>query len=124
MSLEKRYPSDLTDLQWALVEPLLSPAMPGGRPEDHPRIEIVNAIQYLVRTGCSWRQPPINFPPWETVYWHFKRWRDDGSLDALHNTLRGKVRVADDPDETPNAAIIDSQSIKATDTVPAATRGI
>ncbi len=98
-------PSDLTDSQWALVEPLLSPAMPGGRPEEHPRPEIVNVILHVVRTGCSWRQLPISSPPWETVYWHFKRWRDDGSLDALHNTLRAKVHAAQGRNEAPAAAI-------------------
>ena len=98
MPAKTRYPSDLTDAQWALVEPLLSVVKPGGRPEAHARREVVNAILYLLRTGCSWRQLPKNFPPWETVYWHFKRWRDDGSLDALH------------------AAIIDAQSVKGADT--------
>lgn len=76
-----------------------------------------------MRAGCSWRQLPINFLPWETVYWHFKRWRDDGSLDALHNTLRGKVRAADGRNETPTAAVIVAQSIEGADTVPVATRG-
>lgn len=76
---------------------MLSAAKPGGRPEKHSRREVVNAILYLVRTGCSWRQLPKDFPPWETVYWHFKRWRDDGSLDA--------------------------QSVKGADTVGRKTRG-
>ena len=67
------------DELWALVEPLLSAVKPGGRPEAHPRREVVNAILYLLRTGCSWRQLPKDFPPWETVYWHFKRWPVAGS---------------------------------------------
>jgi len=69
---------------------------------------VVNAILYLLRTGCSWRQLPKDFPPWETVYWHFKRWRDDGSLDALHDTLRERVREAEGRDAQPTAAIIDA----------------
>ena len=69
---------------------------------------MVNAILYLLRTGCSWRQLPKDFPPWETVYWHFKRWRDDGSLDALHDTLRERVREAEGRDAQPTAAIIDA----------------
>jgi len=90
-----RYPSDLTDAQWALVELSLSSVKPGGRHETHPRREVVNAILYLLRTGCAWRHLPKDFPPWETVYWHFARWRDDGSLDALHDQLRRAVREAE-----------------------------
>jgi transposase len=123
MSSKERYPSDLTDAQWALVEPLLSTVKPGGRPEAHARREVVNAILYLLRTGCSWRQLPKDFPPWETVYWHFKRWRDDGSLDALHDALRERVRETEGRDPNPTAAIIDAQSIKGADTVGRKTRG-
>jgi transposase len=113
----------LTDAQWALVEPLLSVAKSGGRPEKHGRREMVDAILYVVRTGCAWRQLPKDFPPWETVYWHFKRWRDDGSLDALHDALRSKVREAEGRQAQPTAAIIDAQSVKGADTVGRATRG-
>jgi transposase len=123
MSSKGGYPSDLTDAQWALVEPLLSPARLGGRPEAHRRREVVNAILYLLRTGCSWRQMPKDFPPWETVYWHFARWRDDGSLETLHDTLRERVREAEGRKAKPTAAIIDAQSVKGADTVGAATRG-
>lgn len=123
MSTKRRYPSDLTDAQWALVDPLLSAAKPGGRPEAHARREVVNAILYLLRTGCSWRQLPKDFPPWETVYWHFARWRDDGSLEALHDALRRAVREAEGRQAEPTAAIIDAQSVKGADTVGKATRG-
>lgn len=122
-SAKKRYPSDLTDAQWALVQPLLSPAKPGGRPEKHSRRELVDAILYVVRTGCAWRQLPGDLPPWETVYWHFARWRDDDTLDALHDALRSAVRQAEGRQAEPSAAIIDSQSVKGADTVGAATRG-
>ncbi len=123
MSTQPRYPSDLTDGQWALIEPLLSPAKPGGRPEAHPRREVVNAILYVVRTGCAWRRLPSDFPPWETVYWHFARWRDDGSLDALHDQLRSAVRATQGRHQAPSAATIDAQTVKGADTVGAVTRG-
>lgn len=118
-----RYPSDLTDGQWVLVDALLSAVKGGGCPEAHPRREVVNAILYLVRTGCSWRQLPKDFPPWGTVYWHFARWRKDGSLDLLHDALRDRVRRAEGRDEQPTAAIIDAQSVKGAATVGAASRG-
>ena len=70
----RRYPSDTTDEQWAIIEPLLPPVRTGGRPEKHPRRAIVDAILYVVRTGCSWRQLPADFPPWQTVYWYFNQW--------------------------------------------------
>jgi len=77
----------------------------------------------VVRTGCSWRQLPGDFPPWQTVYWYFKRWRDDGSLDLVHDALREQVRASEGRNATPSAAIIDAQSVKGADTVPAASRG-
>ena len=123
MSSKRRYPSDLTDAQWALVEPLLSGVKPGGRPLAHALREVVNAILYLVRTGCSWRRLPKDFPPWETVYWHFKRWRDDGSSETLHDALREQLRAAERRAAKPTAAIIDAQSINGADTVGRDTRG-
>jgi transposase len=78
------YPSDLTDEQWALIEPLL-PAprtgRKGGRREKHPRRRIVDAILYLARTGCQWRYLPNDFPPWPTVHWYFTWWHDDGAVE-------------------------------------------
>ncbi|MCA1697570.1 MAG: IS5 family transposase [Actinobacteria bacterium] len=123
MSTKGRYPSDLTDTQWVLVDPLLSATKGGGRPETHPRREVVNAILYVVRTGCSWRQLPKDYPPWATVYWHFARWRKDGSLDRLHDALRDRVRRAEGRSERPSAAIIDAQSVKGAATVGASSRG-
>jgi transposase len=69
----RRYPSDTSDEQWALIEPLLPPVNTGGRPEKHPRRAVVDAIHFVVRAGCSWRQLPADFPPWQTVYWYFVR---------------------------------------------------
>lgn len=123
MSPNRRYPSDLTDDQWSLVESLLSAARPGGRRQGHSQRELVNAILYLVRTGCSWRQLPADFAPWQTVYGYFKRWRDDGSLDRVHDVLREQVRASEGRDGDPTAAIIDAQSVKGADTVPAVSRG-
>ncbi|MFJ3786310.1 IS5 family transposase [Streptomyces sp. NPDC090093] len=120
------YPSDLSDEQWVLVEPLLPPARvgpKGGRREKHPRRRIVDAIFYVVRTGCSRRQLPKDFPPWPTVYWYFTWWHDDGTVERVHNALREQVRKADGRDPEPSAGLIDSQSVRTADTVPAATRG-
>jgi transposase len=121
--LPRRYDSDLTDAQWRLIEPLLPPPATAGRPEKHPRREIVNAILYVVRTGCAWRLLPREFPPWQTVFWYFKRWRADGSLDRLHDALRDRLRDADGRDPMVSAAIVDAQSVKGADTVGSATRG-
>lgn len=123
MSREPRYPSDLTDEQWALVEPLLPPAGAGGRPEKHERRAIVDAVLYVVRTGCSWRQLPADYPPWQTVYWYFVRWEKQRVTLKLLDTLRQQIRVADGREPEPSAGIIDSQSVKGADTVGADTRG-
>jgi transposase len=123
----KRYPTDLTDAQWAIVEPLLPsepPRAPGGRPLRHERREIVNAVLYHVRAGGAWRMLPRDLPPWQTVYWYFKRWRQDGTLDRLHDALREQVRTRSEGRKpAPSAGIVDSQSVKGADTVSAATRG-
>lgn len=118
-----RYPSDLTDAQWEVIEALLPPPSTGGRPEKHPRREIVNAILYVDRAGCAWRMLPKDFPPRQTVYWHFKGWRDDGTVDRLHDRLRDRVRDADGRDPMASAGIVDSQSLRGADTVGAAQRG-
>lgn len=123
MPRERRYPSDLTDAQWALIEPLLPPVKTGGRPEKHRRRDIVDAILYVVRTGCSWRQLPIDFPPWQTVYWYFIRWEQDDLSERMLAVLRRRVRAAHGRAEEPSAGIIDSQSVKGADTVPRPTRG-
>ena len=122
-SSPRGYDSDLPDEQWALIEPLLPPPATAGRREKHPRREIVNAILYVVRTGCAWRLLPREFPPWQTVFWYFKRWRADGSLDRVHDALRDRLRDADGRDPMASAAIVDAQSVKAADTVGRATRG-
>lgn len=117
------YATDLTPAQFKLIEPLLPPANLDGRHEKHPRHEIVNAIFYMLRTGCAWRHLPHDLPPWQTVYWHFRRWRDDGTVDRIHDALRDRVRDADGRDPAASAGIIDAQSVKGADTVATSTRG-
>ena len=119
------YPSDLTDAQWRVLARHLPPdgTARRGRPRVWPRRRIIEAILYLDRTGCAWRQLPADFPPWQTVYGYFAAWRDDGTLARLHDTLRTLVRMAAGRHAEPTAAVIDSQSVRAADTVPKASRG-
>lgn len=123
VSARRGYPSDLTDAQWALIEPLLPEPNTDGRREKHPRREIVNAILYVVRSGCPWRYLPADLPPWQTVYWYFTRWEEAGVTEKLLATLRIKARVQQGRDPQPSAGIIDSQSVKGADTVGRDSRG-
>src|SRR5947209_17736182 len=108
----KRYPSDLTDAQWALLEPWIPPPRPGGRPRKTSMREVVNAIFYLTREGCSWRALPHDFPPWKTVYNYFEDWKRDGTWDRFLTALRMRVRRAAGRDPTPRVPRIDRQSVK------------
>lgn len=108
------YPSDLSDEQWALIQPLLPPAKPGGRPRAVDLREILNGIFYLLRSGCAWRMLPHDLPPWPTVQWYYDQWRKDGTWIVIHDTLRAQVRLAAGRQEEPSAAILDSQSVKTT----------
>jgi transposase len=123
MGSSPAYPSDLTDAQWALIEPLLPAPNTGGRREKHPRRDIVDAILYVVRTGCAWRQLPFDFPPWQTVYWYFAGWEEAKVTEQMMAVLRRRVRVAQGRAEEPTAGIIDSQSVKGADTVGRDSRG-
>jgi transposase len=109
------YPYDLSDAEWAILEPLVPPPRPGGRPPRHPRREIVNAILYVLRTGCQWRALPHDLPPWGTVWWYFRQWREDGVWEQVNTALRERVRVRLGREPTPSAAILDSQSAKTTE---------
>jgi putative transposase len=108
----KPYPSDVTDEQWAVLEPLIPPARPGGRPRKTDMREVVNALFYLAREGCSWRALPHDFPPWKTVHNYFQLWTWDGTWQELLDTLRAKARAKAGRHPTPSAAAIDSQSVK------------
>jgi len=111
--MDKRtYPSDLTNEQWKLIEPLLPPVKPGGRPRTTELREVINGILYLVRTGCSWRMLPHDFPPWPTVHDYYWKYRRDGIWDQIHESLHKRVRVQAGRQASPSAAIIDSQSVK------------
>jgi transposase len=110
-----RYPSDLTDAEWALIAPLIPLPKAGGRPALHPRRELINAIFYVLREGCTGRALPHDFPAWQTVYDYFRRWRCDGTWATLHTTLRRQVRLAAGRAAEPSAAILDSQSAKTTE---------
>jgi transposase len=118
-----RYPSDMTDEQWALIEPLLPAPRTGGRPEKHPRRDVVDAILYVVRAGCAWRALPADFPPWETVYWYFTRWEQERVTEKILPVVREQLRLADGRDPEPSAGLVDSQSVKGADTVGRETRG-
>jgi len=107
------YPSDVTDAQWALIEPHL-PVYPGGRPRKTDLRDVVDAIFYLLRTGCQWRYLPKDFPPKSTVWRYFDEWRHNGTLDIIHDLLRTKVRAQEKPYRPRTTASVDSQSVDTT----------
>jgi len=113
--LRKPYPSDLTDKQWKLVKPLLPPAKKGGRPRSTDEREIINAIFYVLKSGCAWRMLPHDFPPHQTIYEFFCSWKKDGTWKKIHDTLRAQVRLAAGKKRQPTAGILDSQSVKTTE---------
>ena len=107
------YPSDVTDAQWVLIEPRL-PVYPGGRPRKTNLRDVVDAIFYILRTGCQWRYLPVDFPPKSTVWRYFDEWRHNGTLDTIHDLLRKKVRTAEKPYSPRTTASVDSQSVDTT----------
>ncbi len=109
------YPSDLTDAQWRLIERRIPPAKPGGRRRSVDMREVMNGVLYLVRTGCSWRQLPHDFPPWGTVHYYYRCFRRNGAWQRIHDALRDKVRQSTGRKKSPSAAIVDSQSVKTTE---------
>ncbi len=114
MEANQVYPSDLTDAQWAVLEPLIPPPKPGGRPRRVAMRQVVNALVYIDRAGCQWRMLPREYPNWKTVYWYFTRWQDDGTWERITDALRHRLRRKLGRDPHPSAGILDSQSVKTT----------
>ena len=113
------YPTDVTDSQWKLVKPLIPAAKPGGRDRSVDMREVVNGILYLNGNGRTWRSLPHEFPPWGTVWYYFRRFRNDGMWKTIHDALRDKTRKKAGKKagkkKSPGAAIIDSQTVKTTE---------
>jgi transposase len=123
VTVRRRYPSDLTDEQWALVEPLLPPRPVSIAPAVHELREIINAVLYVARTGIPWRYLPHDFPPHTTVYDYFARWEADGTAERVHDALRAEVRRKKGRRVLPTAAVVDSQTVKSSHNAPADTVG-
>jgi putative transposase len=111
----KPYQTDLTDEQWTILEPLVPPALYGGRPREVEMREVINSILYVNRTGCQWHMLPHDLLPKSTVYEYFAQWRNDGTWQRILDALRAQVREQEGRDATPSAASIDSQSVKTTE---------
>lgn len=111
----KKYTSDLTDEEWAILEPLVPPAKAGGRPRTTDMREVFNAIFYVLKTGCQWANLPGDFPAYSTVFDYYNTWRKAKVWSRLNDALREKVRVAEGREATPSAAVLDSQSVKTTE---------
>lgn len=111
----KHYGTDLSDAEWEVIKSLLPAENPGGRPRKYPLREIVNGIFYVARSGCQWRLMPHDFPPWWTVYFYFRFWKLLGLWEAINADLRSKLRLEDGRNVQPSAAIVDSQSVKTTE---------
>jgi putative transposase len=112
--MRKTYPTDLSDTEWSYIEPYLPTPRAPGRPRSHSLREILNAIFYMVRSGCAWRLLPHEFPPWKTIHHYFRTWRIDGTCERLHAALRHRLRERLKRDPQPSAGIVDSQSVKTT----------
>ena len=111
----QRYPSDLTDAEWQTIQGFLPPEVGGGRHRDTDMRAVVNGILYLLRSGCSWRMLPKDFPPYTTVFEYYCQWRQDGTVLRIHDALRCQVRLQAGRDPQPSAAVLDSQSVKTTE---------
>jgi putative transposase len=111
----KPYPSDLKDDEWAILAPLIPPAKTGGRPRSVDMREVLNAIFYVLKSGCQWNMLPHDLPPKGTVYHYYNTWRKDGTWQRINQALREELRQELGREATPSAAIVDSQSVKTTE---------
>ena len=112
--MENRYPTDLSQAEWECLKPHVPPAKERGRPRIHSPRRLLDAVFYVLRSGCAWRLLPYEFPPWKTVYWWFRRWRIDGTFEHLNATLRERLRTRLGRNAHPSAGIADSRSAKTT----------
>jgi putative transposase len=110
--MRKAYPTDINDEQWALIEPLIPPAQPGGRPRSVDMREIINALFYILSAGCAWRLLPHDLPPWQTVYTYFRRWTQIRLWEDINDQIRVWVRISELRESSPSAASLGSQSVK------------
>jgi transposase len=108
-----RYPSDLTDEEWSLIEPLIPPAKRGGNKRTIVERDVIDGLMYILSTGCQWSALPKDLPPRSTVNDYFRRWSEDGTLDRIHHALYVRCRELAGREASPTAAIIDSQSVKS-----------
>jgi putative transposase len=111
----KPYPSDLGDTEWLILQPLLPPEKPGGRHRGYVLREIINGIQYVLRSGCAWCLVPHDLPHWQSVYHYFRLWKRDGTWLRIHDYLHREIRKKMGRESEPSTAIIDSQSVKTTE---------
>lgn len=114
MAERRRYPTDLSDAEWAILEPFFAPYAT-GRPRVRPIRDVLDGLFYILRAGCSWRLLPHEYPPWSTVYYHFRLWRQDGTLESAMASLTRRERVRHGRDPEPSAVILDSQTVKTTE---------
>jgi putative transposase len=112
--MRKPYPTDLSDAEWNYIEPHMPAPKEHGRPRIHSPREILDAIFYLLRSGCQWRLLPHDFPRWPTVYYYFRQWRLDGTWGRINQAIRERLRVRLKRNPQPTAGIVDSQSVKTT----------
>lgn len=110
----KKYPTDLNDIEWDVIKQYMPEAKATGRPREVDLREILNGIFYLLKTGCQWRYLPKNFPHWRTVYDYLRNWVFDGTIEKIHSALREKVREKSKRNKQPSAGIVDAQSVKTT----------
>jgi putative transposase len=112
--MRKPYPTDLSDAEWSYIEPYMPTPKGHGRPRIHVLREILNAVFYVLKSGCQWRLLPHDFPRWPTVYHYFRAWRIDGTWERINRAIRERLRVRLKRDPKPSAGVVDSQSVKST----------